>query len=139
MPKVIIRTDKAPKAIGPYSQAVKVDEGTLIYTAGQISIDPKTNDLISGGVGRETRQVLENLKSVLEAAGSGLDKVIKTTVFLSSMDDFAVMNEVYEQYFKKNPPARTTVEASRLPKGVRLEIEAVAYVEEETGKGEQGV
>jgi 2-iminobutanoate/2-iminopropanoate deaminase len=128
MPKVIVKTDKAPKAIGPYSQAVKSDEKTLIYTAGQISIDPKTNDLVTGGIGRETRQVLENLKSILEAAGSGLDKVIKTTVFISSMDDFAVMNEVYEQYFKEDPPARTTVEVSRLPKGVKVEIEAVAYV-----------
>ena len=137
MPKVIIKTDQAPKAVGPYSQAVKIDAGTLIFTAGQIPLDPKTNDFVSGGVGRETRQVLENLKSILEAAGSGLDQVIKTTVFLSSMDDFAVMNEVYEQYFKKNPPARSTVEVSRLPKGVRLEIEAVAYVEEEADKGEQ--
>ncbi len=139
MPKVIIKTDQAPKAVGPYSQAVKIDAGTLIFTAGQIPLDPKTNDFIGGGVGRETRQVLENLKSILEAAGSGLDQVIKTTVFLSSMDDFAVMNEVYEQYFKKNPPARSTVEASRLPKGVRLEIDAVAYVGPEADKGEQGV
>jgi len=136
MPKVIIKTNKAPKAIGPYSQAVKIEERSLIYTAGQIPIDPKTNELISGGVGRETRQVMENLKSILEAAGSGLSKVIKTTVFLSSMDDFAVMNEVYEQYFKEDPPARSTVEASRLPKGTRVEIEAVAYAEEKTGKGE---
>jgi len=128
MPKVIVKTNKAPKAIGPYSQAVKVDEKTLIFTAGQISIDPKNNELISGGVGTETRQVMENLKSILEAAGSGLDKVIKTTIFLSSMDDFAVMNEVYEQFFKENPPARSTVEVSRLPKGVKVEIEAVAYV-----------
>lgn len=128
MPKVIIKTNKAPKAIGPYSQAIKIDEKTLVYTAGQIPIDPKTNELISGGVGTETRQVMENLKSILEAAGSGLDKVIKTTIFLSSMDDFAVMNEVYEQFFKENPPARSTVEVSRLPKGVKVEIEAVAYV-----------
>ena len=136
MSKVIIKTEKAPKAVGPYSQAVRIDGKSLIYTAGQIPMDPKSNDLVSGGIGRETRQVLENLKSVLEAAGSGLDQVIKTTVFLSSMDDFAVMNEVYEQYFKNDPPARTTVEARRLPKGVRLEIEAVAYVEEGGGKGE---
>ena len=135
MPKVIIKTNKAPKAIGPYNQAVKVDEKTLIYTAGQIPIDPKTNELVSGGVGSETRQVMENLKSILEAAGSGLDKVVKTTVFLSSMDDFAVMNEVYEQYLKENPPARSTVEVSRLPKGVKVEIEAVAYVQEKAGKG----
>jgi 2-iminobutanoate/2-iminopropanoate deaminase len=128
MPKVIVKTDKAPKAIGPYSQAVKSDEKTLIYTAGQISMDPKNNELVSGGIGRETRQVLENLKAILESAGSGLDKVIKTTVFISSMDDFAVMNEVYEQYFKEDPPARTTVEVSRLPKGVKVEIETVAYV-----------
>lgn len=136
MPKVIIKTNKAPKAIGPYSQAVKIDERTLIYTAGQIPIDPKTNEPVSGGVGTETRQVIENLKSILEAAGSGLDKVVKTTVFLSSMDDFAVMNEVYEQYFKENPPARSTMEVSRLPKGAKVEIEAVAYVQEKAGKGE---
>lgn len=133
MPKVIIKTNKAPKAIGPYNQAVKVDEKTLIFTAGQIPIDPRTNELVSGGVGSETRQVMENLKSILEAAGSGLDKVVKTTVFLSSMDDFAVMNEVYEQYLKENPPARSTVEVSRLPKGVKVEIEAVAYVQEKAG------
>lgn len=113
-----------------------MDEKTLVYTAGQISIDPKTNDPVSGGVGTETRQVLENLKAILEAAGSGMDMVIKTTVFLSSMDDFPVMNEVYEQYFKQNPPARTTVEVSRLPKGAKVEIEAVAHVKEQAKKGE---
>lgn len=136
MTKVIIKTNKAPKAIGPYSQAVTVDEKTLVYTAGQISLDPKTHGPISGGIGTETRQVLENLKAILEAAGSGMDMVVKTTVFLSSMDDFAVMNEVYEQYFKQNPPARTTVQVSRLPKGAKVEIEAVAYVKEKAGKGE---
>ena len=136
VPKVIIKTNKAPKAIGPYSQAVTVDEKTLVYTAGQISLDPKTNDPISGGVGTETRHVLENLKAILEAAGSGMDMVVKTTVFLSSMDDFPVMNEVYEQFFKQNPPARSTVEVSRLPKGAKVEIDAVAYVKEKAGKGE---
>ncbi len=128
MSKTIIQTDAAPRAVGPYSQAVKLEGGSLIFLSGQIALDPKTGDRIHGGVVQETRQVMENLKAVLKEAGSGLDKVVKTTVFLSSMDDFGVMNEVYGEYFKEDPPARSTIEVSRLPKGMKIEIEAVAHV-----------
>src|SRR4030042_3402114 len=113
MSKSIIQTDAAPRAVGPYSQAVKLEGESLIFVSGQIALDPKTGDKIHGGVVQETRQVMENLKAILEEAGSGLDKIVKTTVFLSSMDDFGVMNEVYSEYFKNDPPARTTTEASR--------------------------
>jgi 2-iminobutanoate/2-iminopropanoate deaminase len=128
MPKSIVQTSEAPRAVGPYSQAVKLEGGTLIFCSGQIALDPKTGDKIHGGVVQETRQVMENLKAILEEAGSGLNKVVKTTVFLSSMDDFGVMNEVYSEYFKNDPPARSTIEVSRLPKGMKIEIDAVAYV-----------
>jgi 2-iminobutanoate/2-iminopropanoate deaminase len=128
MSKTIVRTDAAPRAVGPYSQAVKLEGGSVIFASGQIALDPKTGDRIHGGVVQETRQVMENLKAVLKAAGSDLNKVVKTTVFLSSMDDFGVMNEVYGEYFKEDPPARSTIEVSRLPKGMKIEIEAVAHV-----------
>jgi 2-iminobutanoate/2-iminopropanoate deaminase len=128
MPKSIIQTDAAPRAVGPYSQAVKLEGESLIFVSGQIALNPKTGDRIHGGVVQETRHVLENLRNVLETAGSGLDKVVKTTVFLQSMDDFGVMNEVYSEYFKDDPPARSTIEVSRLPKGMKVEIEAMAYV-----------
>jgi 2-iminobutanoate/2-iminopropanoate deaminase len=128
MPKSIVQTSEAPRAVGPYSQAVKLEGGILIFCSGQIALDPKTGDKIHGGVVQETRQVMENLKAILEEAGSGLNKVVKTTVFLSSMDDFGVMNEVYSEYFKNDPPARSTIEVSRLPKGMKIEIDAVAYV-----------
>ncbi len=127
MSKSIVQTDAAPRAVGPYSQAVKLEGGSLIFLSGQIALDPKTGDRIHGGVVQETRQVMENLKAVLKAAGSDLAKVVKITVFLSSMDDFGVMNEVYGEYFKEDPPARSTIEVSRLPKGMKIEIEAVAY------------
>jgi 2-iminobutanoate/2-iminopropanoate deaminase len=125
--KSIIKTDKAPQAIGPYSQGVKVEKGGLIFVSGQIPINPESGELISGSIGEETRQVLKNLKAILEEAGSGLDKVVKTTVFLKNMDDFAEMNQIYSEFFQKDPPARSTVEVSRLPKGVRIEVEAIAY------------
>jgi 2-iminobutanoate/2-iminopropanoate deaminase len=128
MPKSIVQTDNAPRAVGPYSQAVKLEGEALIFASGQIALDPKSGDRIHGGVVQETRQVLDNLKAVLESAGSSLEKVVKTTVFLHSMDDFGVMNEIYNQYFKDDPPARSTIEVSRLPKGMKVEIEAVAYV-----------
>jgi len=128
MSKLIIQTEHAPRAVGPYSQAVKLEGESLIFVSGQIALDPKSGDRVHGGIVQETRQVLESLKAVLEAAGSSLGKVVKTTVFLHSMDDFGVMNEVYSQYFKADPPARSTIEVSRLPKGMKIEIEAVAYV-----------
>jgi 2-iminobutanoate/2-iminopropanoate deaminase len=128
MSKSIVQTDAAPRAVGPYSQAVKLEGESLIFLSGQIALDPKTGDRIHGGVVQETRQVMENLKAVLKAAGSDLARVVKITVFLSSMDDFGVMNEVYGEYFKEDPPARSTIEVSRLPKGMKIEIEAVAYV-----------
>ncbi len=128
MKKQIIATDKAPKAIGPYSAAVRV--GNFVYTAGQIGIDPATGELVSGGIEAETRQVLTNLKHILEAAGSSLDNVVKTTVFLRDINDFARMNAVYAEFFPENPPARSAVQAAALPKGVAVEIEAVAFVED---------
>ena len=128
MPKTIISTKNAPAAIGPYSQGVSV-KGGFIYTAGQIALVPSTGEIVAGGIKEQTRQVLENLKAILEAGGSNLATVVKTTVFLKDMNEFAAMNEVYGQYFKDNPPARSTVEVARLPKDVRVEIEAVAIVE----------
>ena len=122
--KDVISTDKAPKAIGPYVQAIKANG--FIYTAGQIPLDPATGQIVEGDVARQTVRVLDNLKAVLEAAGSSLEKTVKTTVFLKDMNDFATMNEVYAKYFPSQPPARSTVEVSRLPRDARLEIEIVA-------------
>ena len=124
--KEIIATDRAPKAIGPYSQATRHDG--LIYSSGQIPLDPVTGQLIEGGIVEQTARVLENLKGVLEAAGAGLDSVLKTTVFLKDMAEFGSMNEVYAKYFGTNPPARATVEVARLPRDARVEIEAIAFV-----------
>ena len=119
-----VRTDKAPKAIGPYEQAIKV--GDFIYTAGQIPLDPKTGNLVEGGIVAQTRQVLENLKAVLEAGGSSLDRVVKATVFLKSIGDFASMNEVYAEYLGHVKPARSTVAVAELPRGALVEIDFVA-------------
>lgn len=124
--KEIIATDKAPGAIGPYSQAVKV--GNLVFVSGQIPIDPATGSFVSDDVSEQTEQVLKNLKAVLEAAGSSLGAVVKTTVFLADMNDFAVMNEIYGRYFAENSPARATVEAARLPRDARIEIDCIAEV-----------
>lgn len=123
----IISTDKAPSAIGPYSQAVAA--GNMVYTSGQIAIVPSTGNIVEGGVEEQTKQALENLKAVVEAAGSSLDKVVKTTVFIKDMGDFAKINEVYSQYFTGNFPARSCVEVARLPKDLLVEIEAVAVIE----------
>jgi len=122
--KEIILTDKAPKAIGPYSVATRA--GGFIFTAGQIGINPVTADLVSGGIETETRQVLLNLSNVLTAAGSTLQQVVKTTVFLRDMSDFSRMNAVYAEFFPQNPPARSTVQVAALPKGAVVEIEVVA-------------
>jgi len=125
--RVIIRTPKAPSAIGPYSQGVRTPGGVL-YTAGQIGIVPSTGQIIEGDVRAQTKQVLENLAAILAEGGASLRTVVKTTVFLADMNDFAAMNEVYAGYFPENPPARSTVEVARLPRDVRVEIEAVALV-----------
>jgi 2-iminobutanoate/2-iminopropanoate deaminase len=124
----VIQTEKAPKAIGPYSQGIKLEGLGLIFTAGQIPLDPKTGEMVSGGIEKETRKVLENVKGVLEEAGSGLSKVVKTTVYLKDMKDFPLMNQIYAEYFKENPPARTTVQVTELPRGAKIEIEAVAVI-----------
>ena len=125
----IIKTESAPAAIGPYSQAVRA--GNFVFASGQIPIDPKTGEFVAGGIAEQTEQVMRNLAALLEAAGSGLDRIIKTTVFLADMNDFAAMNEVYGRFFKENPPARATVQAARLPRDARVEIEAIALVEKE--------
>ncbi len=119
-----IETEDAPRAIGPYSQAVRA--GNFVFTSGQIAIDPGTGKLVSGGIREQTERVLENLKAVLETAGCYLENVVKTTVYLSDIGDFGEMNQVYEQFFGSARPARSTVEVSRLPKDVRVEIDAVA-------------
>lgn len=124
--KKIIHTDNAPRAIGPYSQAICTEH--MVYTAGQIGLDPAKMEIVKGGVEAETRQVLTNLKQVLEAANSGLNYVVKTTVFLRDMADFPKMNAVYAEFFPENPPARSTVAVAGLPMGVAVEIEAVALL-----------
>lgn len=121
-----IKTSNAPAALGPYSQAIKV--GDFVYTSGQVAIDPATGELIGGGIAEQTERVLKNVAAVLEAAGSSLDQVVKTLVFLADMDDFSAMNEVYGKFFTAAPPARSTVQAARLPKDARIEIEAVALI-----------
>ncbi|MCR4609648.1 MAG: RidA family protein [Eubacterium sp.] len=124
--KEIISTDKAPAAIGPYSQAVKV--GNLLFTSGMIPIDPATNTLVEGGIEVQAEQALTNIKNLLEASGSSTDKVVKTVVFIKDMNDFAKVNEIYAKYFTDNYPARSCVEVARLPKDVLIEIEAIAEV-----------
>ena len=121
-----IKTDGAPKAIGPYEQAIRIDG--LVFTAGQIPIDPQTGNFVEGGIAEQTRQVLQNLKAVLEAAGSSMDRVVKATVFLKNMADFPAMNEVYAEYFGGAKPARSTVAVAELPRGALIEIDLVAIV-----------
>lgn len=120
----IIATDQAPKAIGPYSQAIRTQ--SLIFTSGQIAIDPATQQVIAGDVSAQTDRVLQNLAAILKESGSNLGNVLRCTVFLKNMSDFAAMNEVYGRYFKENPPARSTVEVARLPKDVLVEIDVIA-------------
>jgi 2-iminobutanoate/2-iminopropanoate deaminase len=122
--KEVVHTDRGPKPIGPYSQAVKASG--VIYLSGQVALDPKTGDLIGSDIRRQTEQTLENVKGILEAAGTNLHHVVKTTVFLKEMNDFVAMNEVYARYFTAAPPARSTVQVARLPKDALLEIEVIA-------------
>ncbi len=126
MKREIVHTDKAPKAIGPYSQAIRTD--SMIFAAGQTGIDPATGDVVPGGVEEQTRQVLTNLQNVIEAAGSSFKHVVKTTVFLRDMNDFAKMNAIYAEYFGENPPARSTIAVAGLPKNGLVEIEAIALI-----------
>ena len=126
MPKQVISTENAPGAVGAYSQGIIA--GGFVFTAGQIPLIPGTTDLREGGIAAQTRQVLQNISAVLEAAGSGMDKVVKTTVFLADINDFAEFNAVYGSYFPEDPPARTTVQAGALPAGALIEIEAVALL-----------
>ncbi len=122
--KEVITTDHGPKAIGPYSQAIRANG--FVFISGQIPLDPKTQQLVEGDIARQTERVMENLKGIVEAAGSSLDKAVKTTVFLADMGEFAAMNEVYGRYFPKNAPARATAQVARLPRDVRVEIELIA-------------
>ena len=122
----VVSTKDAPQAIGPYSQAIKANG--FVFTSGQIAIDPATQQVVAGDVAAQTDRVLRNLSEILEAAGSGLGKVVRSTVFLKSMNDFAAMNQVYGQYFSSDAPARSTVEVARLPKDVLVEIDAIALV-----------
>jgi len=120
-----VATSSAPRAVGPYSQAVRA--GDFLFVSGQIPIDPATGALVEGEIGDQTRRVLLNLQAILAAAGASLDEVVRTTVFLANLDDFAAMNEAYGEFFALPAPARSTVEAARLPKGARLEIDVIAY------------
>jgi 2-iminobutanoate/2-iminopropanoate deaminase len=122
----VVATENAPGAIGPYSQAIKANG--MVFCSGQIPIDPATGQFVSDDVAGQTEQVFKNLEAVLEAAGSGLEKVVKTTVFLADMNDFAAMNDVYARFFTENKPARATVQAARLPRDARVEVECIATV-----------
>ena len=124
--KTVVFSEKAPKPIGPYSHAIRV--GNLVFVSGQAGIDPASNELVKTGIEDETRQTLTNLKNILEAAGTSLDNVVKTTVFLRDIADFAKMNGVYAEYFKNKPPARSTVQVTALPKAAAVEIEAIAVL-----------
>jgi 2-iminobutanoate/2-iminopropanoate deaminase len=124
--KEVIATDRGPKAIGPYSQAIRANG--FVFVSGQIALDPRTQELVPGDIAAQTERVLENLKGILEAAGSTLDKVARTTVFLADMNEFKAMNDVYAKYFPAHPPARSSVQAVRLPRDVRVEIDAIAVL-----------
>ena len=124
--KTIISTPKAPAAIGPYSQAIR--SGAFLFISGQIPIDPESGEMIQGDAGEQAERVLKNLQAILEAAGMGLEDVVKTTLYLKNLGNFEKVNSIYKRYFPNNPPARSTVEVSRLPKDAEIEIEAIAYV-----------
>jgi len=124
MAKEIVRTDAAPRPVGPYSQATR--SGDLVFVAGQGALDPATGKVVEGGIQEQTRRVLENIKAILEAAGSSMDRVLKTTCYLKDINDFAAFNQVYAAYFPADPPARTTIQAARLPLDLLVEIEVIA-------------
>lgn len=128
MPRKVVVSEKAPRAIGPYSPAIQTP--LYVFTAGQIGLDPSTREMVGGGIEAETRQTLRNLSSLMEAAGTSLAAVVKTSVFLRDMGDFERMNAVYAEFFNDEPPARTTVAVAALPRGAAVEIEAVAYLGE---------
>ncbi len=123
MPREVISTPNAPAAIGPYSQAIAIDG--LLFCSGQIPLDPATGQVIEGDVSAQTRQVMENIRALLTAAGTSLEKVVKTTIFLADMNDFATVNAIYGEYFPENPPARSTVQVARLPRDVQVEVEVI--------------
>lgn len=125
MEKLVISTNSAPAAIGPYSQAIKI--GNLVFVSGQIPIIPVSGEIVRGDIKLQTRQVLENLRHILAAAGSSLDKVAKTTIFMANLGDYTAINDVYKEFFCESPPARAAVQAARLPKDVGVEIEAIAF------------
>jgi 2-iminobutanoate/2-iminopropanoate deaminase len=124
-----IKTPNAPAAIGPYSQGIKTSAGKMIFTAGQIALDPASGRLVEGDIAAQTRRALDNVKAILTTAGTSLENVVKTTVFMADLSEFAAMNEVYGEYFPANPPARSTVEVKALPRGAKVEIEAIAVVQ----------
>jgi 2-iminobutanoate/2-iminopropanoate deaminase len=128
MQKKVVSTKGAPAAIGPYSQGVNAGPGAMLFISGQLPADPESGILVQGGIGPMTRRCLENIKAILEASGMGLANVVKITVFLTSMEDFAEMNQVYGEYFPQEPPARSTIAVAALPKGSLIEIEAVAVL-----------
>jgi len=132
--KKIISTREAPAAVGPYSQAVRV--GSTIYCAGQIPLDPKSSQIVSKDISEQTRRVLDNINAILKAEGLSFENIVKTTIFLTDLADFQIMNEIYASYFKQAPPARSTVQVAALPKAARIEIEAIAVVEGGSSSGE---
>ena len=131
--KKIISTNEAPAAVGPYSQAVRA--GSMVFCAGQIPLDPKTAQIVPGDIGEQTRRVLDNITAVLKADGLTFEHIVKTTIFLTDLGDFQTVNEIYGSYFKQQPPARSTVQVSALPKGARIEIEAIAMVDDSAPPG----
>jgi len=135
--KKIISTNEAPAAVGPYSQAVRA--GSMVFCAGQIPLDPKTAQIVSQDIGEQTRRVLDNITAVLKAEKLTFDHIVKTTIFLTDLGDFQTVNEIYATYFTQQPPARSTVQVSALPKGARVEIEAIAIAEDAPSRGGQSV
>lgn len=135
--KKIISTNEAPAAVGPYSQAVRA--GSLLFCAGQIPLDPKSGKILSEDISEQTRRVMENITAILQAAGLTFDHIVKTTIFLTDLGDFQTVNEIYGSYFKQEPPARSTVQVSALPKGARVEIEVIAMADDSTPRGRQSV